>query len=179
MTKANPYATCRGCSQTFLKPRKRSVYCSLHCAVMAHVEINENGCWLWRGSIKSNGYGSMSYNGKFYHPHKAMLEMKLGRPLLSGHESRHGCDCRPCVNPDHLLEGTRSDNMRDCVERGRHIGFTEKHCGENHNHAVLKEADVLAIRASKEMGTVLAQRYGVSTTQIGRIRNRESWFHLP
>lgn len=179
MTKANPYATCRGCSQTFLKPRKRSVYCSLHCAVMAHVEKNENGCWLWRGSIKSNGYGSMSYDGKFYHPHKAMLELKLGRPLLPGYESRHGCDNRPCINPDHLEEGTRADNMRDCVERGRNIGFTAEHRGEAHNHAKLKDADVLAIRAGGETNKKIAERYGISPTQVSRIRNRQSWSHLP
>jgi hypothetical protein len=31
----------------------------------------------------------------------------------------HGCDNPICCNPRHLGAGTRSENMQDCVKRGR------------------------------------------------------------
>ncbi len=39
---------------------------------------------------------------------------RKGRTLL------HMCDNRQCVRPDHLFYGTQSDNVRDCVLKGRH-----------------------------------------------------------
>jgi hypothetical protein len=33
---------------------------------------------------------------------------------------RHECDTKPCCNPEHLIEGTWPDNVRDSIVRGRH-----------------------------------------------------------
>lgn len=36
-------------------------------------------------------------------------------------EALHSCDVRLCINPDHVGEGTRSENMQQVVARGHHV----------------------------------------------------------
>ncbi|MEU9067340.1 HNH endonuclease [Streptomyces sp. NPDC048306] len=51
--------------------------------------------------------------------HRWSLERKLGRKLSADEMARHTCDNPPCVNPDHLIPGSRSDNMMDMLQRNR------------------------------------------------------------
>lgn len=51
--------------------------------------------------------------------------------------------------------------------------------GENHYLAKLKEKDVCEIRASDASAKVLADKFGVSTDLIYRVRRRLSWRHVP
>jgi|SRR6516164_5497046 len=50
--------------------------------------------------------------------------------------------------------------------------------GEEHGSAILREEDVLMIRASGESRKTLAQRYNVSPETIKTIRARRSWKHV-
>lgn len=85
-----------------------------------HIEKTTEGCWFWNGKKNNKGYGLLYANGKnnvlahrfSYEYHKG----KIGDGLLCCHH----CDNPPCVNPDHLFEGTYSENMQDCVRKGRH-----------------------------------------------------------
>jgi len=46
---------------------------------------------------------------------------------------RHTCDRQWCINPDHLIEGTRADNTADALERGRYdSGPRKTHCHRDH-----------------------------------------------
>jgi hypothetical protein len=47
------------------------------------------------------------------------LSRHLGRPIQPGMFVCHTCDNPPCVNPDHLYEGTHTDKLRDMQKRGR------------------------------------------------------------
>jgi hypothetical protein len=82
-------------------------------------------CWVWTGRTNNHGYGQMVVrDGDRYvlrYTHRLAFEVAV-RPLEPGEEVRHTCDNPPCCNPAHLVAGTRDDNMRDMVERGRH-GF--------------------------------------------------------
>ena len=81
-------------------------------------------CWIWRGSKRSQGYGIISVNGKPTGAHRVAYELLVG-PIPKGHIVRHYvCDNPCCVNPAHLKTGTRADNVRDRVLKGR--GRNEK-----------------------------------------------------
>ena len=81
----------------------------------------ETGCWEWIGFIHPRGYGQFGVwtEGKTYRAHKFAYERLVG-PIPDGMIVRHKCDVKICVRPDHLELGTQADNMRDCLERGRH-----------------------------------------------------------
>lgn len=83
------------------------------------VTANPEKCWEWQGcrDVSGYGYGVVRYNGTSYYAHR------LAWILTSGFDSQlfilHSCDNPPCVNPNHLREGTHTDNMRDMIARGR------------------------------------------------------------
>lgn len=70
------------------------------------------------GTRNAGGYGVLP---KPVHgsrlAHRAVLAAKLGRPVAG--VARHTCDNPPCVNPDHIVEGTQAQNVADAVERDR------------------------------------------------------------
>jgi len=82
---------------------------------------------------------------------------------------RHSCDNKPCFNPDHLIVGTPKENTRDKIERS----FDGR--GATNGNAKLTAEQVAEIRASSEKQVVLASRYGVGQSQIGRIKRGEQW----
>lgn len=75
-----------------------------------------SGCIVWLGSVSSEGYPR--YGRKGEPMHKRALEFKLGRRLYYT-ITRHTCDIRCCINPDHVVEGSYADNTADMVRRGR------------------------------------------------------------
>lgn len=82
---------------------------------------NDTTCVLWEGARNAGGYGVLPvarYGTRL--AHRAALADTLGRPVEG--VAMHTCDNPPCVNPEHLREGTQADNMRDCSEKGRARG---------------------------------------------------------
>ena len=157
-----------------------------------YVPEPNSGCWLWLGPYDQSGYGSLYYwnDGKWRNGRAHRLMLFLTSPnndpsLLACHH----CDVPACVNPDHLFWGTFSDNMRDAARKGRLRGCFvpgqktrttgQSLPGSRHGKARLTENQVMAIRASAEPSSILAERYGIRRATVLEIINGRKWKHLP
>ena len=76
-------------------------------------------------------YGAFGYQ-KFRTTTHRLAFFLSGRNLLPGQEVCHTCDNPPCANPNHLFAATRSENIRDCVRKGRHFETRKTHCPRGH-----------------------------------------------
>lgn len=72
----------------------------------------------WTAALR-DGYGEVFKSGRMHPSHRASWELHVG-PIPDGLFVLHRCDNRPCVNPGHLFLGTKGDNNRDTVSKGRH-----------------------------------------------------------
>ena len=136
-------------------------------------------CWLWTGYVAPHGYGQIgkgrSDEGQV-RVHRYALEQALGRPLRDGMDSCHTCDVRHCVNPAHLFEGTRAENLEDMTRKGRRRSRPPK--GTASPHAKLDDEAVREIRGSIATQRRLAARFGVSRNCIRMVQARKSWKHV-
>lgn len=76
-------------------------------------------CVEWTGIIQPNGYGRLHINNTGIGAHRLAWALRHGRSPRRGMDICHACDNRKCVNPDHLFEGSRSDNMQDASKKQR------------------------------------------------------------
>lgn len=93
------------------------------------------GCWLWTAGTSGRGafrYGIFHFAGEIT-AHRVSYILHKG-PIPEGHVVCHECDQPLCVNPDHLFVGTQTENVADCVSKGRTQRFNamKTHCPHGH-----------------------------------------------
>lgn len=84
-------------------------------------------CWIWKGEIKSNGYGRCYFNGKNNSAHRLVYELLVGE-IPKGLEIDHLCRNPKCVNPKHLEPVTHLENVR----RSLPFRKLKTHCKQGH-----------------------------------------------
>jgi hypothetical protein len=127
---------------------------------------SQNGCWIYTGSLTSNGYGHTSFNGKHEYVHRIAAIIHLGYTPETKLLVMHRCDTPACFNPAHLQIGTQRENMSDAAAKGRMRGKK------------LTPEQVAEIKQKYIHGSTyrsLAATYSVSTTAIGQIVRGETW----
>lgn len=148
--------------------------------------INDTGgCWEWQGGRLKAGYGKIRIGEKHELVHRLMWEIHNNATIPDGMVVMHKCDNPCCCNPTHLQLGTHADNSHDMWNKGR--GVSVGLSGEVNPNVTLTEEAVAKIRKSyvgRQHHTLpktgptmkeLAQKFGVSITQINRILKGESW----
>lgn len=103
--------------------------------------VDADGCHLWQGKVKADGYGLIQNQGVELRVHRVAWEQANG-PIPEGMDIDHLChnadeSCpggvckhRRCMNAEHLGPRTRGDNLRG----GRNWHAQKTHCLHGHEY---------------------------------------------
>lgn len=174
---------CKTC-ESILTGRNR-VFCSRYCQenrphrpveerFWARVEKTDD-CWIWKGTRNKDGYGSFGITSTHSElAHRFAYQIEYGPTTAY---VCHHCDNPACVRASHLFAGSQSDNMQDCIDKGRF----SRAVGEQVSLSKLQADQVLEIRSRAndgESGAGIARDYGVTKEAVYAIVKRKTWKHI-
>ena len=132
-------------------------------------------CWEWQAGTSAAGYGIFNVGKADYIATRISYNLYYKKDPLELCVL-HKCDNPVCVNPHHLFLGTKDENMKDMVYKGR------ANKGEAVNTNKLTSEQVKEIRAIYKTGALnkseLAREYGVYHSNIISIVNNKTWKHI-
>lgn len=135
-----------------------------------------SACWPWKGALDGKKrYGLIGSGGRFGTPlltHRVSYEVAHG-PIPDGLHVMHICDNTRCVNPPHLRLGTRSDNMKDAVEKGR-FKKTGRGSGSTLTEHAVRELRRHGLRNYGDVAAA-ARFLGVSKGAILSVKSGKAW----
>ena len=132
-------------------------------------EINTTtGCWVWNKSKDKDGYGQcqdavVAKQLNVTRAHQLSWKNYYGNYSI-GLCVLHKCDNPSCVNPEHLFLGTKADNVKDMINKGRY-----KHPSTVNALGKLTKEQRHRIKALKNSGRTsldVAKEFGVSFSRI-------------
>ena len=104
------------------------------------VLVGGNGCWLWQAALSPSGQGKfgLPINGKWTTQVASRVAWFLTTGKWPEKNVLHKCDTPSCMRHSHHFEGTQQDNIKDCVNKGRHTGgkVYATHCIRGHEFSV-------------------------------------------
>lgn len=134
-------------------------------------------CWVWMAYINQGGYGVFSPGPKQLQlAHRFSWELAFAKiPYKT--LVLHKCDNPACVNPAHLFLGTQTDNMRDCIAKGR---FPSRK-GSSNGRAKLSYEKVVHIRRyanrTRKTQREIGAKFGISQSYVSYILLGKGWKH--
>lgn len=140
-----------------------------------------NFCWNWTSALSRGGYGKFSVaRSKWVEAHRISYFIEHGS-IPNGKSVLHRCDNTKCVRPSHLFIGTQTDNIHDCISKGRARWGSNPYHGQDHPKSKLSNSVVLLIKNYRSQGWTLkeiSELCNVSQSLISMIINGKRWNHL-
>ncbi len=129
-------------------------------------------CWEWTAGCSPDGYGKFKINKKTVRAHRFSYEIHNG-PIGPNLEVCHSCDNIKCVNPYHLFLGSRVENHRDMLKKGRGVS------GEKNGSSKLTKVQIKDIRQAYRSGDYtqqqIAWQYGITQNMVSKIVLYRCW----
>ena len=150
-----------------VKPKCRFDQATIDRFGLYFTKGEQDECWNWFGGKDRDGYGLFRVLKQKLQTHRMSYEIHKGA-IPDGLWVLHKCDNTSCVNPKHLFLGTRTDNVRDMVAKGRFVS----------GGLVLTEDDVRSLRQMYEDGKTkweLADIFKVKRCMVSQIINKKHW----
>lgn len=128
--------------------------------------VTEAGCWQWKRSLNSRGYGLISERGVVLLAHRVSYELHVGA-IPEGLQIDHLCRNKACVNPGHLEPVTaRLNNLR-------RPDVHKSHCVHGHaltpdNTIVKRRANGHEIRNCRTCNNAQQRARAFARNQLGR-----------
>ena len=135
-----------------------------------------SGCREWTGGKSSKGYGRLKYRGTILIASRAVWEIERG-PIPPDIVVMHKCDNPSCIEIEHLSIGTKQDNNRDMVQKGR------QSVGIQNGQSRLTPWRVRVLRRAYRSGEWsyerIAKKVGLSFGTVWSAVTGRTWQHVP
>ena len=130
-------------------------------------------CWLWRGSVTDQGYGRFMAGRKIYMATRFAWQ-ELGEPDPGTLTVSTRCGNKICVR--HLRTRTRSAIMASVSRAKVWPSGEQSHLARNTAKIVLQPRKLYA--KGDVTQAALADRFGMSPSNVKNILARRSWKHI-
>lgn len=111
--------------------------------VLRRVDINADGCWIYRGKPQRDGYALITSRGRCTAAHRFVYKLLVGpipddKPLDHTCHTKDevcaggtACSHRRCVNPEHLEPVTDAENAQRAKGKITHCPSGHEYAGWN------------------------------------------------
>ena len=147
--------------------------------------ITEDGHWLWRGSLRTDGRANI-YAPDFTRSNGTLMVQRGPRAVWhcvnkeaipEGFRVYGTCDEKACCNPACIKCTTDADYGRWLRRTGAHKGQTSRILANRANgrkRAVLNPEQILYVQLSDKRGKDLAVELGIGASTVSKYRRGES-----
>lgn len=136
-------------------------------------------CWNWTKSLTIHGYGQFNIGDTNVISNRMAYTLSKGS-IPNGLQVQHTCNNTRCCNPNHLILGNHSDNMKYMFKCGRQSEKFRAPSGETHGQAILTGDHVREIHKIHHEHPELyqweiAKMFKITNRMVSNILTGKNW----